>query len=126
MANLDGMIKNRPVLFSVLYILGSVFLGPAIYLGGYLITPANGDYCDVAVHGSAARRDRDYAIVDNIQITGATAMLAVGLALMIWLWANHRRIGWPTLILTTAGILVMAAGYVLVCTAGAIGSTTTC
>ncbi|MFI6165631.1 hypothetical protein ACIBCN_02485 [Nocardia sp. NPDC051052] len=112
------MIKNRPLLFAGIYIVGSIFIGPAIAVAGYVITPANGDYCDVGPHGSAGQRDRDYALLESIQTTGSIIMLVVGLLLLINLWANLRRMDWLSLLLATTGLLVMAAGYRLVLMVG--------
>ncbi|MFI6044431.1 hypothetical protein ACIA8C_22580 [Nocardia sp. NPDC051321] len=112
------MIKNRPLLFAVIYIVGSIFIGPAIAVAGYVITPANGDYCDVGPHGSAGQRDRDYALLEGIQTTGSIIMLALGVLLLIYLLANLRRMHWSSLLLATTGILVMAAGYCLVLMVG--------
>ncbi|MFD8098268.1 hypothetical protein ACFV24_01910 [Nocardia fluminea] len=112
------MTKNRPLLFAVIYIVGSIFIGPAIAVAGYVNTPANGDYCDVIAHGSSGQRDRDYALLEGIQTTGSIIMLAVGLVLLIQLWMNRLRINSLSLVLTNIGILVMVTGYLLVLRAG--------
>ncbi|MFD3747403.1 hypothetical protein [Nocardia sp. NPDC058633] len=117
------MTKNRPSLFAVIYIAGSIFLGPAIAVAGYVITPANGDYCDVSPHGSPGQRERDYALLEGIQTTGSMIMLAVGLFLLIYLWTNRLRINSSSLVLTNTGILVMVAGYLLVLIAGTAANT---
>ncbi|WP_194835726.1 hypothetical protein [Nocardia sp. XZ_19_369] len=117
------MTKNRPLLPAVIYIVGSVFIGPAIAVAGYVITPANGDYCDVSPHGSSGQRDRDYALLEGIQVTGSIIMLAVGLFLLVYAWANHRRINSLSLVLTSTGILVMVAGHLLVLIAGTAANT---
>ncbi|WP_406229486.1 hypothetical protein [Nocardia sp. NBC_01009] len=88
-----------------------------------MITPANGDYCDVSPHGSSGQRDRDYALLEGIQTTGSIIMLAVGLFLLIYLWTNHLRINSLSLVLTNTGILVMVAGYLLVLIAGTAANT---
>lgn len=112
------MLQNRPWVPAVIYIIGAIFLGPAIFLAGYVITPANGDRCNPEPHGSAARRDRDYAVVEGIQNTGSLIMLAVGVLLLILLWTKRPRLSSLTLVPATAGILVMMAGYLLVFYAG--------
>ncbi len=79
-----------------------------------MITQANGDFCDLGPHGSSGQRDRDYALVEGIQTVGSIVMLAVGLFLLIALWANYSSTRRSTLGLTTIGILFMMAGYLLV------------
>ncbi|WP_040733253.1 hypothetical protein [Nocardia tenerifensis] len=110
----DIVLENRPRLFAVIYIVSSIFIGPAIAIAGYVITPANGDYCDIGAHGSSGQRDRDYSLLQGIQTTGSIIMLTVGLLLLIYLWTNRRRISLLSFLLTNAGILVMAAGYLYV------------
>ncbi|MGI5220867.1 hypothetical protein [Nocardia sp. CA-290969] len=112
------MLEKRPWVPAVIYIVGAIFLGPAIFLAGYVITPADGDRCNAEPHGSAEQRDRDYALVEGIQNTGSLIMLAVGVVLLILLWTKRLRLGSLSLILTTAGILVMMAGYLMVFHAG--------
>ncbi|MEV6769322.1 hypothetical protein AB0N05_11935 [Nocardia sp. NPDC051030] len=112
------MIKNRPLLLAVIYIVSSIVIGPAIAIVGYLITPANGDFCDIGAHGSRAQRDHDYALLEGIQTTGSIIMLALALLLLAYLWKNHARTSAPSLVLATTGIFVMAGGYLLVFIAG--------
>ncbi|WP_280401363.1 hypothetical protein [Nocardia carnea] len=112
------MLEKRPWVPAVVYIVGAIFLGPAIYLAGYVITPANGDRCNPEPHGSAEQRDRDYALVDGIQHTGSLIMLAAGVLLLILLWTKRRRLGPVSLVSITAGMLVMMAGYLMVFHAG--------
>ncbi|MFF2554970.1 hypothetical protein ACFVUS_28475 [Nocardia sp. NPDC058058] len=114
------MIKDWPVPSAVIYIVGSILIGPAIAVGGYVITSANGDFCDLGPHGSSGQRDRDYAVVEGIQITGSIVMLTVGLFLLIALWANHVRTRRSSLWLTSIGILLMMAGYLLVLIMGTV------
>ncbi|MFI7002241.1 hypothetical protein [Nocardia sp. NPDC050175] len=116
------MIKIRPIPAALLYILGSILLGPTIFLAGYFITPANGDFCDIGAHGSRAQRDRDYALIDTIQTTGAIVMLMLGALALAYLWRDLRRIGWlPTGVLS-GGILIMASGYLLILSAALYGN----
>ncbi|MGV9823573.1 hypothetical protein [Nocardia xishanensis] len=116
--------QDPPNPAALLYILGSIFLGPTIFLAGYLITPANGDFCDVAVHGSREQRDRDYALIHTIQTTGAIVMLLLGALALTYLWLNPRRVGLlPRAVLST-GILIIASGYVLILSAAQYGNPT--
>ncbi|MBL1076498.1 hypothetical protein JK358_19050 [Nocardia sp. 2] len=118
------MIKNRPALPALLYIVGAIVLGPTIFLAGYLITPANGDFCDASPHGSREQRDRDYALIGNIQSIGGAIMLVIGVLVLLHLWINHRRVGWLAAALLTVGILFMACGYSILLSAGLAGTTT--
>ncbi|MEU7144605.1 hypothetical protein ABZ942_34525 [Nocardia sp. NPDC046473] len=118
------MIKIRPIPVALLYILGSILLGPTIFLAGYLITPANGDFCDVGAHGSRAQRDRDYALIDTIQTTGAIVMLVLGALALAYLCRNVRRIGLLATAVLSAGILFMASGYFLILSAARYGNPT--
>jgi hypothetical protein len=120
------MIKIRPIPAALLYILGSILVGPAIYLAGYLITPANGDFCDVGVHGSSEQRDRDYTLIHTIQTTGAIAMLLLGALALAYLWYNLRRIGVLPMAVLSAGILIIASGYLLILSAAQYGNPTWC
>ncbi|WP_282778042.1 hypothetical protein [Nocardia sp. CC201C] len=114
------MTKSWPLSIAVIYVLASVFIGPAITLGGYMVAPANGDFCDLGAHGSADQRDHDYAVVEGIQIIGSTAMLAVGSLLLIYLWMIPARSHWSVHLLLTTGILVMMAGYLFVLYLGTV------
>ncbi|MEV0030243.1 hypothetical protein [Nocardia sp. NPDC050793] len=118
------MIKIRPIPAALLYILGSILLGPTIFLAGYLITPANGDFCDVGVHGSREQRDRDYTLIDTIQTTGAIVMLLLGALALAYLWLNLRRVGPLPMAVLSAGILIIASGYHLILSAAQYGNPT--
>ncbi|BDT91787.1 hypothetical protein IFM12275_17630 [Nocardia sputorum] len=118
------MIKIRPIPAALLYIFGSILLGPTIFLAGFLITPANGDFCDVGVHGSREQRDRDYTLIDTIQTTGAMVMLLLGALALAYLWLNRRRVGPLPVAVLSAGILIIASGYVLILSAAQYGHPT--
>ncbi|MGW4742571.1 hypothetical protein [Nocardia xishanensis] len=117
-------MRIRPIPAALLYILGSILLGPTIFLAGYLITSANGDFCDVAVHGSREQCDRDYALIHTIQTTGAIVMLLLGALALTYLWHNPRRVGpLPRAVLST-GMLIIASGYLLILSAAQYGNPT--
>ncbi|WP_306364362.1 hypothetical protein [Nocardia sp. CC227C] len=116
------MTKSWPLSIAVIYVVASVFIGPAIALGGYMVTPANGDFCDLRAHGGSEQRDHDYAVVAGIQIIGSTAMLAVGVFLLVCLWTISARSHWPVRLLLTTGILVMMAGYLVVLYMGVVAN----
>ncbi|MEU2035006.1 hypothetical protein [Nocardia amamiensis] len=102
---------ERPVVLAMIYIVGSVLFGPAIYLGGYaLFTEGVADYCD-AVHGGRVSRDARFTAAQNFQVTGAGAMLACGLVLLAVLWAHRHRISRLRLTLSSSGILAMMCGF---------------
>lgn len=104
-------LLERPVLLAWIYIVGSVVGGPTIYLGGYvLFTRGVGDYCD-AVYGDVVSRDAEFAAARSFQITGACAMLALGLLLLVGLWTRRHRIGRIRLVLSGCGILAMMCGF---------------
>lgn len=107
------MVKllERPVVLALTYVVGSVLLGPAIFLGGYaLFTQGVGDFCD-EVHGDPASRDTAFAAARSFQITGACTMLAFGLVLLANLWAHRHRISLVRLALSSAGVLAMMCGF---------------
>ncbi len=113
---------NRSVPLALTYIFGSIILGPAIALAGYVITPANGDFCDVGAHGSREQRDRDYALIDTIWAVGASLGLTVGVLLLGYLWFMRRRVGWLRVGLLSGGILIMMSGYGVILGAASYGN----
>lgn len=118
------MIKNRVELLAACYIAASILIGPGIAIAGYLITPANGDFCDSSPHGSLEQRDRDYALIDTIQMTGAITMLAIAALLAAGLIWQIRRIGWLHTTLLGAGMLVISCGYYLILSMATYGNPT--
>ncbi|MFI6315395.1 hypothetical protein ACIBEK_35245 [Nocardia fusca] len=110
-------------MLAVVYTFASIFLGPAIFLGGYaFFTRGGGDYCD-ASYGSVfsdapsagkALRDAEFRTAQVFQVAGAGIMLAVGLLLLTYLWAYRHRIGRPWRIVSSVGIITMMIGYGLV------------
>lgn len=107
------MVKllERPVVLALTYVVGSVLLGPAIFLGGYaLFTRGVADYCD-AVHGDPASRDAAFTAAQTFQITGACIMLAFGLVLLADLWTHRHQISLVRVTLSSYGILAMMCGF---------------
>lgn len=107
------MVKplERSVVLALIYLVGSVLVGPAIYLGGYaFFTHGVMDYCD-AVHGDKASSEAKFAAAQSFQVTGACTMLAVGLILLAHLGAQHHRISRLRLVSSSCGILVMMCGF---------------
>ncbi|WP_218022350.1 hypothetical protein [Nocardia amamiensis] len=111
----------------MIYILGSVLFGPAIYLGGYaLFTQGVEDYCD-PVHGGTASREARFTAAQSFQVTGAVAMLAGGLVLLAVLWAHRHRISRLRLTMSSCGILVMMPLFgVLIQLSGSSGQGESC
>ncbi|WP_406237458.1 hypothetical protein [Nocardia sp. NBC_01009] len=107
------MVKllERPVVLAVLYVVGSVYLGPALFLGGYALF-AGGvmDYCDW-VNGDPASRDAKFTAVQNSPVICAVTMLAVGLVLLANLWGRRHQVSRLRLTLSSLGILAMMCGY---------------
>ncbi|WP_433683907.1 hypothetical protein [Nocardia sp. CA-119907] len=104
-------LLERPVVLALTYVVGSVLLGPAIFLGGYaLFTGGVGDYCD-EVFGAPASRDAAFTAAQGFQITGACTMLAFGLVLLADLWAHHHQISLVRLTVSSCGILAMMCGF---------------
>lgn len=102
---------ERPVLLALIYVVGSVAFGPAIYLGGYLLfTGGVGDYCD-AVHGDPVSRDAKFTAAQSFQITGAGFMSVLGLLLLAALWIHRHRIGLLRRTSSSCGILAMICGF---------------
>ncbi|MFI9538337.1 hypothetical protein ACIG56_34535 [Nocardia fusca] len=110
-------------MLAVVYTVASIFLGPAIFLGGYAVfTRGGGDYCDASYGGvfsdapstGRALRDAEFRTAQVFQVAGAGIMLAVGLLLLMYLWVYRHRIGWPWRIVSSVGIITMMIGYGLV------------
>ncbi|MEU4314513.1 hypothetical protein [Nocardia sp. NPDC024068] len=99
---------ERPVHFALTYVVASVLLGPAIYLGGHVIfTGGVMDYCDSA-HGGSARAK--FAAAQGFQVAGAVTMLAAGLLLLARLW-TAERIGRLRVLASSVGIVLMMCGF---------------
>ncbi|MFD4353700.1 hypothetical protein ACFWPX_14165 [Nocardia sp. NPDC058518] len=110
-------------MLAVVYTVASIFLGPAIFLGGYAFTRGGGDYCDGSYGGGVysdapsvgkALRDAEFRTAQVFQVAGAGIMLAVGLLLLTYLWAYRHRIDRPWRIVSSVGIITMMVGYGLV------------
>ncbi len=76
------------------YAVGSVVLGPAVFLlGCALFTRGGGDLCDsiyrLADGSFAADRDREFRDAQLFQVIGASVMLLAGAAILATL-AHHR------------------------------------
>jgi hypothetical protein len=100
---------ERPVVLAMIYTVGSVLLGPAIYLGGYvLFTDGLMDYCD------SAAREGAFRAAQGFQIAGASTMLIAGFALLAGLGADRHRISRLRLTWSGVGILAMMFGFGLV------------
>ncbi|MGW4324316.1 hypothetical protein ACWEKR_00330 [Nocardia sp. NPDC004573] len=100
---------ERPVVLAMIYTVGSVLLGPAIYLGGYvLFTQGLMDYCD------SAARDAAFRAAQGFQIAGAGTMLVVGFAVLADLWAHRHRISRFRLTSSGVGILAIMSGFCFV------------
>ncbi|MFE7799510.1 hypothetical protein [Nocardia sp. NPDC057440] len=70
----------------------------------------------------ATRRARDYTLIDTIRTSGAIVMLLVGA--LAYLWLNLRRIGPLPIAVLSAGILIIASGYLLILSAAQYGNRT--
>ncbi|WP_067797685.1 hypothetical protein [Nocardia beijingensis] len=100
---------ERPVVLSMIYTVGSVLLGPAIYLGGYLLfTRGIMDYCEFAPG------DGGFRAAQGFQITGAGVMLVAGFALLADLSAHRPRISRVRYFSSGFGVLAMMCGFGLV------------
>ncbi|MBF6190983.1 hypothetical protein IU475_07290 [Nocardia beijingensis] len=100
---------ERPVVLALIYTVGSVLLGPAIYLGGYLLfTDGLMDYCD------SAAREEAFRAAQGFQIAGGGVMLVAGCALLADLSAHRRRISRVRFFSSGFGILAMMCGFGLV------------
>lgn len=104
---------KHPGVLAWIYVLASVVVGPAVYLGGYsLFTHGVGDYCD-AVHGGFAQRDTEFRAAQNFQLTGAGIMLVLGCLVLGRLWSHRRRLRWYFLVPSACMVVVMMLGFLL-------------
>ncbi|MFR9768780.1 hypothetical protein [Nocardia sp. SC052] len=97
---------ERPVVLAMIYAVGSILLGPAIYLGGYLLfTDGLMDYCD------SAAREGAFRAAQGFQIAGASTMLVAGFALLADLSAHRHRISRLRFLSSGSGVFAMMCGF---------------
>jgi len=102
-----------------LYTLSSIFIGPFIIgFGNLVLTRGGGDYCDGAYSlpdgGMDPSRVTEFHNSQVFQVTCASIMLTLGLAILINLVVSARQKHSKINILSVLGVLFMMLGYVLV------------
>ncbi len=111
-------ITKNPAKLAFAYSAASVILGPLIFILGYSFTRGGGDYCDAVYYlpdgGLDPRRITEFHNAQVFQVTGASIMLALGLAIIIYSFVHsHKKEPkvniWPIL-----AVLFMMLGYVAV------------
>lgn len=109
---------KEPNHLSLVYILSSIFLGPAIFILGYSFTRGGGDYCDavyILPNGSYdPKRINEFHNAQVFQVTGASIMILLGLSLLTYYLVYSRKHKTKISIWGPVGILVMLLGYTLV------------
>lgn len=131
----------RPVRWAVGYSIASLFIGPSVYILGYILfTRGGNDFCDSSYHlplGSpGSERTRYSGTLDTVryadsehaalfQVIGAGMMLVLGAGVLYLLARDAARPGRAGIALSAAlPVAMMTVGYVvLILISGAGGQT---
>ncbi|GAA5054270.1 hypothetical protein [Nocardia callitridis] len=108
---MDTKTVERPLLCVALYVVVSAALGPATYILGFsLFTNGSWDYCG-RVQSGPNSEDAAFRYAEIFQITSATALLILGVVVLVALWLPRQHISILRRGIATLGILPMLCGY---------------
>jgi len=110
-------LKN-PVNLALIYSVASIFLGPLIFILGYGFTRGGGDYCDGVYYLADGtidpRRITEFNNAQIFQVSGASIMLALGLAIIIYSILSRLKKQSKLNVWAILGVIFMMLGYFLV------------
>ena len=116
--SLSIRIFKNPSRLATSYTIASVFLGPLIYILGYGFTRGGGDYCDAVYYLPNGmldpRRVTEFQNAQLFQVAGASLMLALGLAILVYSFVANRRKQSRINMWAILGVVLMMLGYIAV------------
>ncbi len=111
-------LLKSPSKFTYIYSAASIFIGPLVYILGYGFTRGGGDYCDGIYYLPGGvidpQRITEFQNAQVFQVTGASIMLALGFAIIIYSILHSRKKESKFNVWSILAVLFMMLGYVAV------------
>ena len=111
------IIKN-PAKLAFIYSVLSIILGPLIFMLGFMFTRGGGDYCDAVYYlpdGTLdPRRLAEFHNAQVFQVTSASIMLGLGLAIITCIFIARYRKQVKINVWAILTVLLMMLGYIAV------------